>query len=355
MVFASCPFCSTEREGSESMTHAGLSRMAFGYATSQILYAAVGLGVPDALSSGALPVEKLAHVLRADRDGLTRLLRALVVLGVLEWVEPGQVALTEPGRALCAGHPRSIHASVLLLGDPASWRAWGALTEGVRTGRAAFDHVHGRPLFDHLAEHPDLSGVFNAAMREGTARVAAAVPGAYDLSSARTVVDVGGGDGTLLAAVMAAATHARGVLLDTAAGAAAAAGTLRRAGVADRCTVEVGDFFRAVPAGDLMMLKGILHDWDDDRCVTILRGCRDSIADTGSLLVIEPVLPERCDTVEAAGVVMSDIAMLVYTGGRERSRAEYQRLLAAGGFRLAEVTAPLADSVSRILVARPAG
>jgi hypothetical protein len=337
------------------MSDASLSRMAFGYATSQILYAAVRLGVPDALASGALPVGKLAHVVRADLDGLTRLLRALVVLGVLEWVEPGQVALAERGRGLCADHPLSIHASVLLLGDPASWRAWGALTDGVRTGGAAFDHVHGRPLFDHLAQHPELSEVFNTAMREGTRMVAAAVPAACDLSGAETVVDVGGGDGALLAAVLAAVPHARGVLVDTAAGAAGAVETLRRAGVADRCTVEVGDFFRAVPAGDVMLLKGILHDWDDQRCVAVLRRCRESIADTGTLLVIEPVLPERCDTAEAAGVVLSDIAMLVYTGGRERGLAEYRRLLAAGGFRLASMTAPLAGSVSRVLVARPAG
>lgn len=336
------------------MTYANLTRMAFGYATSQILYAAVRLGVPDALADGAMPLGQLADTLECDPGGLTRLVRALVVLGVIEQVAPEQVALTVQGRPLCANHPRSMRSSLLLLGAPAVWQAWGALTHGARTGKAAFDHAHGRPLFAYLAGDPDLSEVFNAAMGEGTEWVAHEVPKAFDFTGGGTVIDIGGGNGTLLSAVLAAAPDARGVLFDTAEGAADAVASFQRAGLADRVSVEHGDFFEAVPEGDVMLLKGILHDWDDQRCGIVLRNCRASIATDGRLLVLEPVLPVRLDTAEANGVVMSDIAMLVYTGGRERSRAEFQSLLAASGFHLADVQPPLAGSMIRIIIAHPA-
>jgi SAM-dependent methyltransferase len=331
-----------------------LSRMAFGHATSQIIYAAVRLGVPEALADGPLAAGELARALDCDPDGLTRLVRALTVLGLLDEAAPGRFALAEPGRLLCAGHPRSIRASVLLLGDPVTWRAWGALTEGVRTGGAAFDRAHGRPLFDHLADDPELSDLFNAAMGEGTEWTAREVPRAYDFTGARTVVDIGGGNGTLLAAVLRATPDARGVLFDSAQGSAAAAETFRGAGLApDRWSIEAGDFFQAVPRGDVLLVKGILHDWDDERCAALLRNCRKAIAPDGRLLVVEPVLPDRLDAQEAAGVVMSDIAMLVYTGGRERSRDEFRALLADGGFRLLDVTRRLAATPVRILVAAP--
>lgn len=337
----------------KTLTYSNLCRTAFGYAGSQVLYAAVRLGVPDALADGPVPVDELARRLGCDPDGLTRLLRALVVLGAVEEASPGRVALAPEAGPLCADHPRSIQAGVLLFGAPATWRAWGALADGVRTGEPAFDHVHGRPLFDHLARDPALSAVFNAAMGQGTEWVAAEVPKAYDLGSARTVVDVGGGSGVLLAAVLAAVPEARGILYDTTAGAAGAAETLRRAGLSDRCAVRTGDFFTGVPGGDVILVKGILHDWDDGRCVTLLRHCRRSIAPDGRLLVLEPVLPDRMDAPDAAGAVMSDIAMLVYTGGRERTRTQFQDLFAAGGFDLADVTEPLAGTGIRILVGHP--
>ncbi|HEX6499687.1 MAG TPA: methyltransferase [Micromonosporaceae bacterium] len=336
------------------MSYALLYRMAFRYATSQVLHAAVRLGVADALAAGAMPVEKLAHALGCDPGGLSRLVRALTVLGVVEETAPGQVALTELGGPLRADHPQSIRSSVLLYGDPAVWQAWGALTDAVRTGEPAFDRVHGRPLFDFLADHPDLSGVFNAAMREGSDWVGPEVAKVYDFAGAGTVVDIGGGRGALLAAVLTAAPEAHGILFDTRQGAAEAADTFRRAGVSDRCSIETGNFFDSVPRGDVLLLKGILHDWDDERCLAVLRNCRRSIAPTGRLLVLEPVTPERLDTVEAVGAAMSDIAMLVYTGGRERSRDEFVSLLAASGFDLVDVTAPLAGTSTRVLVAGPA-
>ncbi|WP_457427608.1 methyltransferase [Streptomyces sp. QTS52] len=327
--------------------------MTFGYVSAQIVHAAVRLGIPDALAVGPMPTEKLADRVECNPDGLTRLVRALIVLGVLREVPPGQVALADLGRPLCADHPRSIRSSVLLYGDPAVWQAWGALTHGVLSGKAAFDAANGRPLFDYLGDHPDLSEVFNTAMREGTAPIAPEVALAHDFTGARTVVDVGGGNGTLLAAVLATAPDARGILFDSAEGLARAGETFRGAGSADRCSAVIGDFFASVPEGDVMVLKGILHDWDDERCVELLRNCRASIAADGRLLVVEPVLPDQLAAPEAIGVVLSDIAMLVYTGGRERSRGDFRTLLAAAGFELVEVTPRLAGTAIRVLVAKP--
>ncbi|MGX6602222.1 methyltransferase [Micromonosporaceae bacterium Da 78-11] len=330
-----------------------LSRMAFGYVPAQIVHAAVRLGIPDALVAGPLMPPKLARAVGCDPGGLTRLLRAMIVLRLVDEAADGHVRLTALGRPLCADHPRSMRSSVLLSGHPAVWGAWGALADGVRTGEAAFDQVHGRPLFDWLAADEELSTIFNTAMREGTGQLAREVPRAYDFSTAGAVVDVGGGDGTLLAAVLAAVPDVRGILYDTVTGAAGADAILGRTGPPGRWSIETGDFFTSVPRGDVLLVKGILHDWDDERCVTLLRNCRESIAPDGRLLVLEPVLPERLDTADAAGVVLSDIAMLAYTGGRERSRTEFQHLFEAAGFRLLEISAPLVGSPVRILVNDP--
>lgn len=336
------------------MTYARLSQLAFGHMNAQILYAAVRLGVPEVLARGPLTADEAADAVGCAPAGLARLLRALVVLGVAAEVTPGRVTLAEMGRPLCADHPRSMRSSVLLLGHPATWQAWGALADGVRDGADAFGHAHGQPLFRYLADDAELSAVFNTAMGEGTEPVAAAVPLAYDFTGGRTVVDVGGGNGALLAAVLTAAPQARGILYDSDAGLADAAATFRRPGLGGRCRMAAGDFFTAVPEGDIMLLKGILHDWDDQRCVTILRNCRRSIAAGGRLLVLEPVLPDQLGTAEAAAAVLSDIAMLVYTGGRERTAAEFRALLADAGFSLTEVTPPVAGSAIRILAAAPA-
>lgn len=321
-----------------------LSAMAFGFAGSQILYAATKLGLPEVLARGPITADALAARLGADRDALHRLLRALVVLDVAIEVPPDRYALSAFGQPLREGHPRSIRSSVLLLGDPATWQAWGALTSAVRTGETAWDQVHGRPLFEHLASSQELSGIFNTAMREGTGQVAefVRIPGG-------TVVDVGGGNGTLLAAILARHPDAQGVLFDSAEGTADAPVVLRE--VADRCRIENGDFFDAVPDGDVIILKGILHDWDDDTCVRLLRGCRKSLRPGGRLLVIEPVMPGSLSAPEASGVVMSDIAMLVYTGGRERTQAEFAALLAAAGFTLTQVSERLGGSPIRVVEA----
>ena len=342
------------------MQLAKLSQMAFGYANSQVLYATVRLGVADALADGPLPAAELARQTGCAPAELARLLRALILLGVVDAEEASdvaaaeRVALTELGRPLCAGHPQSLQSGILLQGDPAMWRAWGDLTQGLRGGASAFACAHGQPLFDYIGGDPRLAAVFHATMRAGAEALAAGVVKAYNFGSARTVADIGGGHGRLLAAVLEAAPAARGILLDTAAGVAEASRTLHNAGMSGRCSVEVSDFFQGVPEGDVMLLNGILHDWDDERSAVLLRHCRDSIAADGHLLVLEQVRPEQLAGAEAATAVMSDLAMLVYAGGRERSAQEFRRLLAGAGFSLAGITPPLTPSFTRMLIAQPA-
>ncbi|MFI5937558.1 methyltransferase [Actinoplanes sp. NPDC051494] len=333
------------------MNYTPLTHMAFGYATSQILHAAVRLGVPDALAGGPLPAAKLAAGTGCDPEGLARLARALVVLGVLAETDDGY-ALTELGRPLCTGHPASLRTALLLLGDAATWAAWGSLADAVRLGGSAFEHAHGRPLFDHLAGDPVLSDLFGTAMGDGTGWVTAELTRVHDFSAARRVVDLGGGNGTLLAAVLAAAPRAHGVLVDSAEGAVRAAETLRRSVPPDRWSVEPGDFFDAVPPGDVLLLKGILHDWDDDRCAVLLRHCRRAIAPDGRLLILEPVVPPRAGP-GAAASVLSDIAMLVLTGGKERTAAEFRTLLDSAGFALSGISGTLSGTSTRILTAVP--
>lgn len=327
--------------------------MAFGFATSQVLHAAVKLRVPDLLANGAESVDQLADGAGCEPRSLRRLMRALTVLGLVSETTPGRYALTGLGQPLRADHPRSMRSSVLFVGDAAAWHAWGELVHGVRTGKAAFDHVHGEPLFAHLARHPERSEIFNAAMRQGSAHLATLLPQVFDFSGAKTVVDVGGGNGTLLAAVLAAAPHVHGILLDTAGGVNGAFGDAQRDRLADRCRIEIGDFFEAVPEGDVMLMKGILHDWDDQLCTTLLRNCRRAITNGGRLLVMETLLPSKVGAPETAGAVLSDIAMLVYTGGQERTEVEYRELLLASGFDLLEVTPPLDDSNCRVLISQP--
>jgi hypothetical protein len=197
--------------------------------------------------------------------------------------------------------------------------------------------------------------MFNRAMSEGTRDAAAALVGAHDFSAVATLVDVGGGDGTLLSTVLATTPGLRGVLFDTPVGLAGAGERLAAAGVADRCDVVAGDFFAEVPGGaDAYVIKSVVHDWDDDRAATILANCRKAIAGRGTLLVVEPVLPPTVQpSFETLGVVMSDLNMLVCAGGRERTEAEFTALLAAAGFRL-DTVVPLPPTNYRLLRASPA-
>ncbi|HYU39032.1 MAG TPA: methyltransferase [Acidimicrobiia bacterium] len=235
--------------------------------------------------------------------------------------------------------PDSMWATTMLFCGEHVWRSWGDLMGGVQTGKPSFERGIGSPPFVEFAENPERSRNFNLAMSEGTLREAPGVIESYDFGQFNTLVDVGGGDGTLLAAILAATPGLHGVLLDTAPGLAEASERLRDAGVDDRCQVVEGDFFESVPEGaDAYIMKSVIHDWDDDRCVTILDNCRQAMRANGRVLILEPVLPPVVKPSFARlGIVMSDLNMLMNTGGGERTEDEFAALFRAAGLRLANV------------------
>jgi O-methyltransferase len=307
---------------------AALMRLLWGYTTTGLVVAAMRLGLPDQLAGGAATSARLAAATATDEPSLNRLLRALSSIGLTEEVEPGRYRLTPVGALLQTTSPTYAVARVST--EERVVGGWRDLDYSVRSGRPAFDRSYGTDFFTHLTRDPELSALFNASMGEGTQDTADAIAKQYDFSRYRTVVDVGGGNGTLLAAILGAEPALRGIVHDSPDGVAEAGDTLRAAGVADRCEVHAGDFFSAVPeGGDLYLLKNILHDWDDERATRILANCHRA---GGRVLLVESVLPPRVDPSAPPDAYLMDINMLVNFGGRERTEAEFHALLTAAGF-----------------------
>lgn len=318
-----------------------LARLVFGFMPAQMVHAAATLGLADLIGEGSRTAADLAQATGTDADSLRRLLRALAVFGVFVESEPDRFALAPMGTALRTDVPHSLHQLVVSLLDDTIWRSWGELAYAVRTGRSALEHVSGRPLFEYLAADPERGAAFNAAMSAGTTADAALLVAAWDFSRYRTVVDVGGGTGVLLATILQAHPGLQGVVFDNATGAKQAAATLAAAGVDQRARVEVGDFFESVPAGgDAYLLKSVLHDWDDERCVTILRNCRRAMSTQDRLLVVEMVLPERVGPGADPFALITDVNLLVLTTGRERGEADFRHLLDRAGFDLVTLGGP---------------
>lgn len=316
---------------------AELMRLVNGYQASQALHVAATLGIADLLKDGPRTSDELAVATGAQPRPLYRLLRALAALGIFHEAEGQRFTLTPMGAELRpdAANPAGPWAG--FIGTPAHWQAWGDLLHSVRTGESGFRHVHGTDPWTYRQQRPAESAVFDRAMTGLSRRAADAVIAAYDFGRFRRIVDVGGGQGALLAAVLAAHPSARGVLFDQPHVVSGATDVLRAAGVDGRCEAVGGSFFEAVPeGGDAYMLKSILHDWDDDAAAAILRTCRRAMAPGGALIVIERVIAPPNEAAEAK---LSDLNMLVMLGAQERTREEFALLFAAAGFRLADVTA----------------
>jgi hypothetical protein len=266
----------------------------------------------------------------------------LAALGVYERGADGAFALTALGAALCRDAPGSVAAWARFAGRPHHMTAWAELTHSVRTGENAFTAVHGETNWQYRSSRPEEQELFDAAMTAITAGVAEGVAAAYDFGRFCRIVDVGGGQGGLLATLLQRYPALLGVLFDQPTVVAGAGALLAEHGVADRCDVAGGDFFRAVPAGaDAYLLKSVIHDWADEEAVAILRVCRRAIPPHGRLLLVEQLLDEGPDPLRTA---FSDLNMLVAPGGQERTRAEYGTLLSAAGFRLEDAVATGTDS-----------
>ncbi|OFW26105.1 MAG: hypothetical protein A3H97_14160 [Acidobacteria bacterium RIFCSPLOWO2_02_FULL_65_29] len=315
-------------------TPVSLLQMMTGYWVSQAIYVAAKLGIADHIAAGAADSRDLADATHTDAQSLQRLLRALVSIGVFSEATPGEYGLTPVSALLRTGTPDSMRALAIMYNEE-QYRAWADLLFSVRTGKPAFEHTFGKGIFEYFRENPEPAWTFGEAMTAWTNQLAGAVVAAFDFSPFSTVVDVGGSHGTLLAAILRKNPATRGILFDLPNVIAGAAEHLAAEGVADRCTHIGGDFFEAVPAGgDLYVMAQILHDWDDERCVAILRRCRTALRDGGKLLIVELVLPPGDGPFFGKWL---DLHMLVMASGRERTAAEYQQLLQAARFELTHV------------------
>jgi orsellinic acid C2-O-methyltransferase len=241
-------------------------------------------------------------------------------------------------------------------GSERVWRIWGDLLYSVQTGEPATPHLYGVGVFEYLATHRQEAAIFNAAMAEVTRRVTDAVVAACDFRRFGSIVDVGGGNGALIAAILAATPKLKGVVFDLPSGSADALRHLAAAGVADRSEVVAGDFFRSVPAGaDAYILKSIIHDWDDERSVEILTSCRQAMQKCSTLLLIERVMPQKMETsARLQQMALLDVHMLVGPGGRERTEAEFRKLFAAAGFRWVTAAPLPGDFGPSLIEGRPA-
>jgi hypothetical protein len=322
-----------------------LLRLATGFWLSQALYVAARLGVADHLAEGPRTAAELAAAAGAHEDALGRILLVLAGAGVLTRDAQGRFGLSALGEPLASQAPSSLRPYVLFLGSRPSWRAWGELAHSAATGEPAFDKAFGRPIFEHLAGHDEDAAVFDAAMAGRSRLEDPAVAEAYDWP-AGTVVDVGGGRGGQLAAVLQRAPQARGILVDMPHVVPAAARHFAEAGIADRCEAVASDIFREVPKGAAVyLMKKVIHDWDDERAAAILRCCRAAMARDGRVVVVEHVLPPGPGLSWAR---LTDLQMLVLTsGGRERTEAEYRSLFASAGLVLTRVI-PTAAGVSLV-------
>ncbi|MBV9366022.1 MAG: hypothetical protein JOY89_17430 [Solirubrobacterales bacterium] len=320
----------------ERAAAAAVLRMIWGVHMSRAVYVVAALGIAELLADGPMTAAQLAQATQAHEQSLYRVLRLLASLGVLTEHEDRAFTLTILGERLRADVPASMRSWAMLVDCGGGMRSFEPIIETVKTGKPGLNIAYGKGLFEFLAARPDQAQQFQAAMSDRTAALAPSVATGYDFSPMRTVVDVGGGNGTLLAAILRANDHLRGILFDLPSGVADAATAFQAEGLMDRCEIVPGDFFQAIPDGaDGYILANVLHDWDDATSVRILDACRRAMAKDGRVLIVERLIPD--DPADAVPVLLSDLTMLVVTGGKERTNAEYSQLLTDAGMKLARV------------------
>jgi SAM-dependent methyltransferase len=312
-------------------SHLEMVLFARGGQIAAMLGAAASLGIADHIDDKPRPVAELAVECGALPDRLARLCRAMAAFGIFSVDADDRVSHTPHSRHLRSDANPTIHHALRYWTMPSAWEATGNLTHAVRTGESAFEARLGMPFFDYLRAHPEEGAVFDSFMQNSPDDRHAAVAEAYDLSDAKLVVDIGGGNGALLAALLRANANLRGILFDQEEVAANAWTMLGNLGM--RSEVEVGSFFEAVPAGgDVYTMSQIMHDWNDEGCLRILANIREAIEPGGRLLVIERDLDSSRGRANPLNFLSDLHIMTLFSGARERTPAEFARLFRQSGF-----------------------
>ena len=311
-----------------------LTQLAFGAMMTQALYVAAKLGIADVLAAGPRHVSELASETGAHERSLYRVMRSLAAVGVFAETGPkvfSNTPYSEPLRSDAAGSMRN---GVIFMGEEWHWRVWGNMEYSVRTGLPAWGHTHGAEVFDYFAANPRQAEIFNGAMTDMSVGTAPSVVEAYDFKGFRKLADIAGGHGYLLAQILKATPELKGVLFDVPQVIDGATALLEREGVSERVERVAGDFFASVPSADAYLMKHIIHDWDDERCVTILSNIRRAMEPGGKVLIVETVVPEGGQPHYSK---LLDLEMLTSPGGEERTAQEYESLLAQAGLRLTRI------------------
>ena len=330
--------------------HVQLIQMGTAYWVSRIVFVAAKLGLADRLAEGPKSAADLAGSTGAHSRSLHRLMRTLAGLGILSERADHSFSLTPLGEALKTGAPGSARSSILSLAGQWAWRAWEEFPHSVNTGDTAMEKAWGMPIFEFLAKHPQEASYFSEAMVGIHGEEPPAIAAAYDFSNFETIIDVGGATGNLLTAVLARYPEPHGVLFDLPHVVLDAPALITERRLSDRVVIEEGNFFERVPVGgDAYLLSHIIHDWNEDQCLTILSNCRKAMKPSSKLLIIEFVLPVG-DTPHFGK--LADMVMLAIPGGEERTEQEYGTLLQKAGFRLSKVVPT--DSPVSVVEAVPA-
>ncbi|MBL8796931.1 MAG: methyltransferase [Planctomycetia bacterium] len=305
-----------------------------GYWYTQAIYVAAQLRLADLLTDGPKAADELAPATGTSARPLYRLLRALASVEIFAEDSQRRFSLTPLAECLRSEVPGSLWSMAILRGG-LQYEAWGQLLHSVQTGQSAFEKLHGLPIFEYFQQHAEDGKLFDAAMTGVHGRETAAMLDAYDFSDIGTLADIGGGNGSVLTAILQKYPAMQGILFDLPGVVERARANLEASGLSDRCRVVGGNFFEAVPPGaDAYLMRHIIHDWDDEKSLTILRNCRKAMGGAEKLLVVEGVvLPDNQPSISK----FFDLAMMVLPGGMERTEDEYRRLSEAAGFRLTRI------------------
>ncbi|MFH1300180.1 MAG: methyltransferase [Planctomycetota bacterium] len=314
--------------------HQQLDQMITGYWSSQAIYAAASLGIADLLTAGPQTAEQLATATNTNAGALYRLLRALASVGIFAENAQQEFALTPLAECLRSDVPGSKRALAMMSGDE-HFRAWGEILFSIRTGKTSFDQVFEKPFFEYLPEHPDKAQIFDQAMTGIHGRETDVILESYDFSEMKTLLDIGGGNGSNITSILNKYPDMQGTLFDLPHVVERAQPHIEQSGLSNRCHLVGGSFFESVPEGaDAYFMRHIIHDWDDEKSLTILRNCHTAMPENSKLLVVDSVIPAGNEPF--AGKFL-DLVMLLIPGGKERTAEEFRSLFEQAGFELIRI------------------